>query len=483
MLHNSTPIHKEYVLQRPNIVFFFTDDQRFDTIQALGNAAIQTPNLDKLVARGTTFTQAHIPCGTSGAVCMPSRAMLLTGRSLFHLDREGQQIPPEHTTLGEALGANGYRTFGTGKWHNGRPAFNRCFAEGTEIFFGGMADHWNVPAHDYDPSCAYDKKIPMCPDPMHSKREVLRSADHIHAGTHSSEMVCNAGIDFIRQQDHSQPFFAYIAFLAPHDPRVMPATFKQMYDPKTIELPPNFMGGHPFDNGALHIRDEELAGFPRTPEETREHIADYYAMITHLDDELGRVVDALEAKNMLDNTIIVFAGDNGLALGQHGLFGKQSCYEHSIRVPLILAGPGIPEDRKTDAYAYLFDMYPTLCGLTGTPVPASVEGKDVSACMHDEGKPHRDTLYFAYTDCQRAVKDRQYKLIEYAVEGREPQTQLFDIVKDPWEQNNLAGNPEYADKVTELRRELLRLRDEWDDQKHPMGDTFWRLYSAKAVKQ
>lgn len=463
-------------MERPNIVFFFTDDQRFNTIWALGNEAIKTPNIDKLVARGTAFTHAHIPCGTSGAVCMPSRAMMLTGRSLFHIEREGQQIPPDHTTLGEALGANGYRTFGTGKWHNGSPAFNRCFTDGDEIMFGGMADHWNVPVYHYDPTGAYDKKVPMCPDPMASKREVFRSADHINAGVHSSEMVCNAGIDFIKQQDHTQPFLAYIAFLAPHDPRVMPEKFKQMYDPKTIELPPNFMGGHPFDNGALQNRDEGLASFPRSPEETREHIADYYAMITHLDHELGRVVDALEAKGMLDNTIIVFAGDNGLALGQHGLFGKQSCYEHSVRVPLIFAGPGIPEGLQTDAYAYLFDIFPTLCGLTGTPVPASVEGKDLAACMRDDGAKHRDTLYFAYTDCQRAVKDRQYKLIEYAVEGRDRQTQLFDLINDPWEMTNLAGNPDYADKLADLRKELVRLRDEWDDMKHPMGDKFWRLY-------
>ena len=464
-------------MNQPNIVFFFTDDQRFDTIRALGNKAIRTPHLDKLVARGTTFTHAHIPCGTSGAVCMPSRAMLLTGRSLFHLDREGQQIPPAHTTLGEALGANGYRTFGTGKWHNGRPAFNRCFAEGDEIMFNGMTDHWNVPVYHYDPTGAYDRKVPMCPAPLKSKREVFRSADHINAGMHSSEMVCNAGINFIRQQDDEHPFFAYIAFLAPHDPRVMPEKFKTMYDPAAIELPPNFMGGHPFDTGALRIRDEELASFPRSPEETREHIADYYAMITHLDHELGRVVEALEAKGMLDNTIIVFAGDNGLALGQHGLFGKQNCYEHSVRVPLILAGPGVPKGSQTDAYAYLFDIFPTLCGLTNTPVPASVEGRDFSACMHDDGKPHRETLYFAYTDCQRAVKDRQYKLIEYAIEGRERQTQLFDVIQDPWEQTNLAGNPEYADILVGLRRELFRLRDEWDDTKHPMGEKFWNLYT------
>jgi arylsulfatase A-like enzyme len=456
-------------------VFFFTDDQRFSTIGALGNEAVKTPNIDKLVARGTAFTHAHIPCGTSGAVCMPSRAMLHSGRSLFRIEREGQSIPEEHITLGQALQANGYRTFGTGKWHNGKQAFNRSFTDGAEIMFGGMADHWNVPVYHYDSTCTYKPAMPICRNPQDKKVVKYRAADHFNCGVHSSEMVCSAGIDFIEKQDGSDPFFAYIAFLAPHDPRIMPEEFHNMYDPADVELPPNFLGGHPFDNGALRIRDEELAAFPRTPEETKEHIAEYYAMITHLDYELGRVVKALEEKGVLDNTIIVFAGDNGLAVGQHGLFGKQSCYDHSVRVPLIFAGPGVPEGQKTDAYAYLFDIFPTLCGLTETPVPETVEGKDLMSAMKGD-EQLRDTLYFAYTQYQRAVKDRNYKLIEYAVEGRDRVTQLFDLVNDPWEMTNLAGNPDYAGKVDELRKELVRLRDEWDDVKHPMGEKFWSLY-------
>src|SRR5690625_1925352 len=118
---------------KPNILFLFTDDQRFDTIRALGNNVIHTPNMDRLVARGTTFTHAHIPSATVGAVCMPSRGMLMTGRTLFHLQDAAQHIPPEHTTLGEALRANGYRTFGCGKWHNGRPAFHRRDRKSTRL--------------------------------------------------------------------------------------------------------------------------------------------------------------------------------------------------------------------------------------------------------------------------------------------------------------------------------------------------------------
>lgn len=460
------------MLKQPNVLLLFTDDQRFDTIAALGNDVIKTPNIDKLVARGTAFTHAHIPGGNCGAVCMPSRAMLHTGRTLYHIERAGNSIPLDHVTMGEMFQANGYRTFGTGKWHNGRNAFVRSFTDGEEIFFGGMEDHWNVPVYSYDPTGKYEKTIPFCVNPALSKEVKYLKADHINNGVHSSEMVSNAAIDFIDKVAEDQPFFSYVSFLAPHDPRVMPERFKEMYNPEDMELPPNFMGGHPFDNGELHIRDEKLAAFPRDPVEVKEHIAEYYAMITHLDYEIGRVIQKLEDKGLLQDTIVVFAGDNGLALGQHGLFGKQNCYEHSNRVPLIFAGPGIPEGEKRDAYVYLLDIFPTLCELVNRDIPGSVEGKSMVPSINSNDEKGRETLFFTYTRLQRAVKDRQFKLIEYNVEGVR-NTQLFDLINDPWETANLADNPEYTGKVCELRNRLCEYRKEWDDNTEKWGKPFW----------
>jgi arylsulfatase A-like enzyme len=234
------------------------------------------------------------------------------------------------------------------------------------------------------------------------------------------------------------------------------------------------MGGHPFDNGALHIRDEMLASFPRTPEETRRHIAEYYAMISHLDYQLGRVIRKLEDSGEIENTIVVFAGDNGLALGQHGLFGKQSCYEHSVRVPLIFAGPGVPAGTKSSSYAYLLDIFPTLCELSGMDVPESVEGSSLTPAFESPDSSLRDVLYFAYTDTQRAVKNERYKLVEYVVGGAHTQTQLFDLRSDPFEQTNIASDSQ--ELVEEMRRELFRLRDGWDDRSSPWGKTFWSGY-------
>ncbi len=391
--------------KKPNIVFFFTDDQRFDTIHALGNKQIITPNIDKIVEKkGVSFVQGHIPCGTSAAVCMPSRAMLHTGRTLFHIQDEGQEIPVDHITLGETLQKSGYRTFGTGKWHNGTDAYARSFSDGGEIFFGGMWDHWNVPAYHYDPTGEYNKTRKVCMNPSLQNKVNTNIMDHMAFGKHSTDLFGDISTEFIQNYDDDKPFFMYLSFMAPHDPRSMPSEFLQMYDVNGIEIPENFKEKHPFDFGILQCRDEVLAPYPRTEEDTKKQIAEYYAMITHLDFQVGRVLDALEEKGELDNTIIIFAGDNGLAMGQHGLFGKQNHYEHSIRVPLVFAGPNIPQNETRETYTYLLDIYPTLCDMLGIRVPVSVEGKSLLPAIKDKDKSIRDTLYFAYTDSLRAVK-------------------------------------------------------------------------------
>lgn len=466
--------------QPPNVVFFLTDDQRFDTLGALGNPVVQTPHMDRLVRSGTAFTQAHIPCGTSPAVCMPSRAMLHSGRTLFHLAGAGESIPECHTTLGEALRGAGYCTFGTGKWHNGPASYQRSFSAGDEIFFGGMADHWNVPAYHYDPTGRYDAARPWIENWQTSNVVKQRRCDHITAGKHSSELIADAALAFLRSARDRQPFFLYLAFLAPHDPRSMPPEYLRLYDPRQIRLPPNFAGGHPFDTGALRIRDELLAGFPRDPDEVRRHLAEYYAMITHLDANIGRVLAELDARGLSETTVFVLAGDNGLAVGQHGLMGKQSCYEHSLRVPLVFAGPGIPRGVRRDAFAYLFDVYPTLCELIGVPLPDSVEGRSLVPALSARDERPRDTLYAAYTDSQRAVKTREFKLIEYVTGGRHSMTQLFHHAQDPWEQHNLAADPAHASTLAALRAEMRRQRDAWGDLDSPWGQTFWQGYEVEA---
>jgi len=221
---------------RPNILFLFTDDQRHDTIRCLANELIHTPNIDRLVGSGSAFTRAYIPGGSCAAVCMPSRAMLHTGRSLFRLEGSGESIPRAHALLGETLRQAGYHCYGIGKWHNGTEAFARSFDDGAEIFFGGMDDHWNVPACRFDPTGAYKQRHPVTRQPFRSNKVEYRICDHIVPGKHSSELFSDAAIDFLSNYRRKQPFFLYLSYMAPHDPRTMPERFLRMYDPELIEV-------------------------------------------------------------------------------------------------------------------------------------------------------------------------------------------------------------------------------------------------------
>ncbi len=439
--------------RKPNILFFFTDDQRFDTIGALVNEHIITPNMDSLVRNGTTFTNAYIMGSMSGAVCVPSRAMLMTGRTLFSLEGVGKVIPENHVTLPEVLRETGYTTFHTGKWHQDSKAYARCFSAGAKIFFGGMSDHYKVPVRDYDPTGKY------------SKGKIYHDE-----GKHSSELFSDAAIRFMRNYKGDSPFFVYIAYTAPHDPRHMPKEYLDMYNPEDIVLPESFLPEHPFDNGDMRTRDEKLAAWPRTPEEIRKHIAAYYAMITHVDAQIGRVLAALKETGQAENTIIVFSCDNGLAVGRHGLLGKQNIYEHSVHVPLAICGPGIPKGQKRDAFCYLLDIFPTLCELIGISIPSSVEGRSLVPIIRSQQRKVRNTLFFAYKDVQRGVRDRCYKLIEYFVNDKRT-TQLFDLQSDPWEIYNLADNPNYVQHLQRLRKELLRWKGQLGDR-----SSFWQGY-------
>ena len=436
--------------KRPNILFLLSDDQRFDTVAALGNREIRTPNLDRLVRRGTSFDHAAIMGGTVGAVCIPSRAMLLTGQTLFHL-HESIVAPKDGETRGrpfemfpETFRKAGYETFGIGKWHNGPRLYARCFDQGGPIMFGGMSDHLKVPIHDFNSKGAYPSSA-------------ARTGDRF-----SSEMFSDAAIGFLKGRDKQKPFLMYAAYTAPHDPRMAPKAYAEMYPPSKIRLPKSSLPEHPFDNGELKVRDEQLAPWPRTPGVVREHISAYYAMITHLDAQIGRVLAALDESGETANTIVVFAGDNGLAVGRHGLFGKQNLYDHSVRVPLVLSGPGIPRGRRNSSLCYLLDVFPTLCELTGVATPPTVEGRSIAAAF---GRPRarlRDSLFFAYRSFQRAVRTDEWKLIRYNAGGRE-NTQLFNIESDPWEITNLVGETRHAARLKEMKALLKDWMKKVDD--------------------
>ncbi len=418
--------------ERPNILFLFADDQRADTIAAFGNPAIRTPNIDKLAAEGFSFRANYCFGGNSGAVCVPSRAMLMSGKTWFHIDTSTLK---DVRLMPEVLHEQGYTTFATGKWHNGQPSWLRAFQNGKNIFFGGMADHTRVPVRDRTAD---------------GKLTAERTGEKF-----SSELFAEAAIDFLRSHDRKEPFFAYVAFTAPHDPRQPPLPYREMYYKNLPPLPANFRPQLPFDNGMMRGgRDENLAPWPRTEAVIRDQLAEYYGSITHLDEQIGRILETLKETGQAERTIIVYAADNGLALGSHGLLGKQSVYEHSMRVPLIFSGPGIPRGKSTTAFTYLLDVFPTLCDLTGTQPPADLEGKSLRPIWEGKAPQVRDSVFLPFLDIQRAVRDERWKLICYPKIGCR---ELYDLQTDPNENINLIERPDSAPHVDRL----MKLFKEW----------------------
>jgi arylsulfatase A-like enzyme len=224
------------------------------------------------------------------------------------------------------------------------------------------------------------------------------------------------------------------------------------YDRARIPLPKNYMPVHPFDNGWMTGRDEKLAPWPRTEEEIREHLHDYYAVITGLDHHIGRLLADLRHRGLYDNTLIIFSSDHGLAVGSHGLMGKQSLYEHSAKAPLIFSGPGIPRGRS-DALVYLYDIYPTVCELVGAGIPDGLDAQSLAPIIAGKENRVRESLFTAYENVQRAVRDERWKLIRYPQINR---TQLFDLQHDPDELRDLSAEPAQAGRIERL---LAVMRD------------------------
>ena len=428
-------------ISHPNILFVVVDDHRADAIGALGHPTVQTPVLDGLVRRGTAFTRATIQGSLMPAVCAPSRACLLTGNGVFRADADPKldagpvfevRLPAEACTLPERLRAAGYETFVTGKWHNDVPALLRSFESGREIFHGGMCDHTAVPVRDLE--------------------EIRRGAPARTGSGFSSEIFCGAAEKFLRERGRERPFFAWVALTSPHDPRTPPAEFRARYDAATIPLPTNFRREHGFDNGELAVRDEQLVPRPLSPDVVRAHLADYYGMISHHDACIGRVLAALRETGQEENTVVVYVSDHGLALGSHGLLGKQNLYEHSVRVPLILVGPGVPAAQRCEALMQPLDLYATLCELAGVSVPAGLDSRSLVTATAGSGGG-RESVCSVYRDCQRMVTDGRWKLIAYRVGGAE-RVQLFDLATDPDECCDLAGEGGHAWRIAGLRAKL-----------------------------
>ena len=402
--------------RRPNVLFLLSDDQRADTISALGNPHIRTPNLDSVARSGVVFRNAFCMGSNIPAVCLPSRNMLLSGRAYFRFDRYASGQDPN---FADSMKAAGCETYHHGKRSN----------EAIEI---------------------------------HKRFDHSKYLDDLQARTKGDpgQQIVDDAARFIANRNDDRPFFMYLAFANPHDPRTPAKRHLDMYDPLRIPLPRNYLPVHPFDNGELTVRDELLAPTPRTEPEIRRHLHEYYAVITGLDEQIGRLLQALKDRKVYDDTIVIFSSDHGLAIGSHGLMGKQNLYDHSMRSPLIFSGPGIRKG-KTDALAYLLDIYPTVLDLVGGRIPTGLDGQSLKPVIDGSSSNARESLFLSYRDVQRAIRNDRWKLIVYPGINR---VQLFDLKSDPEEMHDLSAVPAHGSRIIRMKSMLRDWQQRFGDR-------------------
>jgi choline-sulfatase len=448
---------------RPNFLFILVDDQApFDLKAYDPTSPLDTPNLDRLAAEGMVFDGAYHMGSFSGAVCMPSRHMIMSGRTVWHLPPApfgAQTSPPnlEQNTLPAVFNRAGYATMRTCKNGNSYEAANKLFTVRHDATKRGGTDETGSTWHG-------DRVL----DYLNNRQT----------------------------QREDKPFLIYYGFSHPHDERDGRPELLAKYgatnhtDPSTPPsshskqppLPSNYLPAHPFDMTHADVRDEVAVSgvWKRRDEATiRNEIGRELACSENIDIQIGRVLEKLQATGELANTYIIYTADHGMSIGRHGLMGKQNLYQHTWRVPFIVKGPGIQPGSRVEGNIYLLDILATLCDLANIPAPESNEGLSFKPVLLGQKQTVRDVLYGVYSGGSkpgiRAIKQGDWKLIQYEAPDRGiSETQLFDLAANPDEllpqhqrpaprQTNLASDPAHAVKLAEMQalllREMRRLND------------------------
>jgi arylsulfatase A-like enzyme len=455
LLSSFALLHSSFAA-KPNVLFLFADDFTYEAVRAFGHTDIDTPNLDRLAERGTTFTRAYNMGSWSGAVCVASRTMLNTGRSLWDAGAVYKTTDKERQSgvlWSQLMSKAGYRTYMTGKWH--------VPTDATKIFDMAMDVRPGMPK---TVPTAYNRPIAGQTDAWSPYDKSL--GGFWEGGKHWSEVVHDHTITFLNDAKRQEkPFFIYAAFNAPHDPRQAPKEYQEMYPLSRMQMPQNFLPEYPYKDAmgcSEKLRDEHLAPMPRTEFAVKTHRSEYYALITHLDVQIGKILDALDANGQADNTWIFFTADHGLAVGHHGLIGKQNMYDHSVRVPFIVAGPGVAKGAKNDKAIYLQDVMATALDLAEAEKPKHVFFHSLRPLLNGTQKQSSyDSIYGAYLELQRAITHDGWKLIAYP---DAKVLRLYHLTEDPQEMTDLAAKPEHAALKKQMFERLVKLSADLGDK-------------------
>jgi iduronate 2-sulfatase len=442
----------------PNVLFLCIDDLK-PALRCYGDPHAQTPNIDRLAARGVRFDRAYC----NQAVCAPSRNSLFTGMrpqtiGVYDLQTNFRKAAPEAVTLPQQFKKHGYFTVGLGKhFHVGHGNFDD-------------AESWSVPSR-LNPTIRYHlpanrarKQEEASPQATDTKRKgaAMESADVEDTG-YSDGVLAEEAIEQLRQlaNEPGKPFFLAVGFRSPHLPFTSPKKYWDLYDREQFTLPeyrtspagaPKFA---PTTSGELLSYKGIPKDRPISAEMQQELIHGYYAAVSYVDAQVGKVLDALDEVRLADGTVVVLWGDHGWHLGDHGMWCKHTNYEQATRIPLIFAGPGVGSGVVKNSFVETVDIYPTLCQLANVSAPERIDGRSFRTAILDTHASARDHVTHVYPRGKRigqAIRTDRYRLVEWKIPSKSDDTaeyELYDYQEDPLETRNMAA--ERPETVAELK--------------------------------
>lgn len=462
------PFTSIFAQEKPNIVFIFADDMNYNCMSNLGDDIIYTPNLDQLRESGMHFTHAFNQGGWRSAISAASRAMLNTGKYLWKAKKTvtdkgfKEQCQKQPTLWSQYMSKEGYKTYMTGKWHVATLA--------SDVF--DEANHVRGAMPKQTPEgYGYSEKNPKGRKFIKGQEDAWKPYDKKfggfwEGGKHWSEIVRDDALSYIEKASkEDKPFFMYLAFNAAHDPRQSPKRCIDMYPVDKVTVPKNFQPQYPYiyDIGCgPRLHDEKLAPLPRTEYAVQVNRQEYYAIISHMDEQIGRIIDALKRSGKYNNTYIIFTADHGMCMGEHGLLGKQNMYDAALRVPMIICGPGIKKGTCNDL-VYLQDAMATALDIADSP---HIQDVDYQSLLNlAKGEKDRETsnkyLYGAYIDLQRMIRSDRFKMIMYPKNNK---VRLYDLKNDPLEMHDLASDLKYKPVAEQLFQEFKKLQQKTGDE-------------------
>ena len=454
---------------RPNVIFMLSDQLRFDCVACYGNSIIQTPHIDALASRGTRFANAF----AQHPQCVPSRASILTGRyphingAISNFTATG----PHEMTLGELFRSNGYRTVAVGKLHQFDQKEEAGFEE--TIMSGGQHSGSTDPESLRDDYKDWLKANGYWDDAIaayavHGTEkywdDFQGNVNPMPAEAYVDSWVGDRAVDCINagaNSDDDRPLFLFVGFPNPHVPFDAPEPYASMYDPAEVEVSPTF-------NLPLDSKPPQHLGYKRngrrvnyeqmTEEKLRKCIAYYYGSISLVDDQVGKIVDAIESNGLTGETILVFVSDHGELLGHYGMLIKSideypMLYDVGLKVPLVIQTPVTASHPNTtvDTAIELIDIFPTVLEAAGIEIPSEIQGESLLDSMRGGAAPKRRYI-FAETGAVKMIRGDRYKLVHYPMQEY---GELYDIVDDPNETINLFTDPEYRTTRDRLTKDLL----------------------------